>query len=173
MTSTVPRVWKVLVVLLAISSMGFGQFLVDNASKNDWEEINFEFNSAVLTDGFPSLLRLAELLNQNAGFKVRLDGHTDSIGGEKYNEKLAQRRCDAVKAFLLKYGARANQIEIAPKGKRVPKVDNRTKEGRWINRRVAMGVMDGQGRLIGDAAGGVGDAIKTILIEESEAGLLK
>lgn len=161
---TVPalRGSKVLVVLLALASMVSGQFLVDNASKNDWEEINFDFNSAVLTDGYPSLLRLAELLNQNSAFKVRLDGHTDSIGSEKYNEKLAERRCDAVKAFLLKYGARANQIEIAPKGKRSPKVDNRTKEGRWINRRVAMGVIDGQGKLIGDLAGGVGDAIKTI-----------
>ncbi len=161
---TVPalRGSKVLVVLLALASMVSGQFLVDNASKNDWEEINFDFNSAVLTDGYPSLLRLAELLNQNSAFKVRLDGHTDSIGSEKYNEKLAERRCDAVKAFLLKYGARANQIEIAPKGKRSPKVDNRTKEGRWINRRVAMGVIDAQGKLIGDLAGGVGDAIKTI-----------
>lgn len=162
MTVRALRVSRILVVLLAIASMGFGQFLVNDASKNDWEEINFDFNSAVLTDGFPSLLRLAELLNQNAAFKVRLDGHTDSVGSEKYNEKLAERRCDSVKAFLLKYGARANQIEIAPKGKRVPKVDNRTKEGRWINRRVAMGVFDGQGKLIGDAAGGVGDAIKTI-----------
>ena len=65
MTVTVPRGMKVLVVLLALSSMAFGQFLVDTASKNDWEEINFEFNSAVLTDGFPSLLRLSELLNQS------------------------------------------------------------------------------------------------------------
>ncbi len=162
MTVTASRGSKVLVVLLALASMVSGQFLVDNASKNDWEEINFDFNSAVLTDGFPSLLRLAELLNQNSAFKVRLDGHTDWIGSEKYNEKLAGRRCDSVKAFLLKYGARANQIEIAPKGKRVPKVDNKTQAGRWINRRVAMGVIDGQGKVIGDALGGVGDAIKTI-----------
>ncbi len=149
MTVTASRGSKVLVVLLALASMVSGQFLVDNASKNDWEEINFDFNSAVLTDGFPSLLRLAELLNQNSAFKVRLDGHTDWIGSEKYNEKLAGRRCDSVKAFLLKYGARANQIEIAPKGKRVPKVDNKTQAGRWINRRVAMGVFDGQGKLMG------------------------
>ncbi len=162
MTVTVPRGMKVLVVLLALSSMAFGQFLVDTSSKNDWEEINFEFNSAVLTDGFPSLLRLSELLNQDSAFKVRLDGHTDSIGSEKYNEKLAERRSEAVKSFLLKYGARANQIQVVPKGKRVPKVDNRTKEGRWINRRVAMAVVDAQGKVLGDALGGVGDAIKTI-----------
>jgi hypothetical protein len=162
MTSTALRVSKLLAVLVILAGLVSAQFLVNTATKDDWEEINFEFNSAVLTDGFPSLLRLAELLNQNAAFKVRLDGHTDSIGGEKYNEKLAQRRSEAVRAFLLKYGARANQTEVVPKGKREPKVDNKTKEGRWINRRVAMSVVDGQGKLIGPAAGGVSDAIKTI-----------
>ena len=42
----------------------FAQGLNTTASKDDWEEINFEFNSPVLTDGYPSLLRLAELLQQ-------------------------------------------------------------------------------------------------------------
>jgi len=156
------RTSKLLAVLIILAGLVSAQFLVNTATKDDWEEINFEFNSAVLTDGFPSLLRLAELLNQNSGFKVRLDGHTDYIGSEKYNEKLAMRRCEAVRAFLLKYGARATQIEVVPKGKREPKVDNRTREGRWINRRVAMGVADANGKLIGPAAGGVADAIKTI-----------
>lgn len=161
MTKTALRGWRVLVILLVAACLLPGQFLVNNASKDDWEEINFEFNSAVLTDGFPSLLRLAELLNQNAAFKVRLDGHTDSIGGEKYNEKLSQRRCEAVKAFLLKYGAREAQIEIVPRGKRQPRVDNSTKEGRWINRRVVMTALDSQGKIIGPA-GSIGEAIKAI-----------
>lgn len=162
MNSTAIRIFKMLAVVIVLTGLVSAQFLVNTATKDDWEEINFEFNSAVLTDGFPSLLRLAELLNQNAAFKVRLDGHTDYIGSEKYNEKLAMRRCEAVRSFLLKYGARANQIEVLPKGKREPKVDNKTKEGRWINRRVAMSVVDGNGKLIGPAAGGIGDAIKTI-----------
>ncbi|MBE0657075.1 MAG: OmpA family protein [Bryobacteraceae bacterium] len=161
MTTAASRVTRILVVLLAIAGMVTGQFLVDNASKNDWEEINFDFDSAILTDGFPSLLRLAELLNQNAAFKVKLDGHTDSIGGEKYNENLSQRRCEAVRAFLLKYGARAAQIEIVPRGKRRPRVENSTKAGRWINRRVVMTALDAQGNAIGPA-GSVGEAIKAI-----------
>lgn len=130
------------------------------ASKDDWEEINFEFNSAVLTDGFPSLLRLAELLSQNPGYKVKLDGHTDFIGSEGYNQKLSQRRVDAVRAFLEKYGARPAQIEVVALGKRQPKVDNKTKEGRFINRRVAMTVTDANGKVIG--AGGIGDVIKAM-----------
>ena len=48
--------------------------------KNDWEEINFEFNSSILSDGYPSLLRLADLLGQHREYKVRVTGHTDYVG---------------------------------------------------------------------------------------------
>ncbi|MBI5086411.1 MAG: OmpA family protein, partial [Acidobacteria bacterium] len=151
---------RLLLAMLVLAAMSYGQ-LVTGATKDDWEEINFEFNEAVLTDGFPSLLRLADLLNKNPEFKVKLDGHTDSIGSEKYNEKLSQKRAEAVKSFLEKYGARPSQIEIMPRGKRNPKVTNASKEGRWINRRVAMTVTDKDGKIIG--AGGVGDAIKAMV----------
>lgn len=145
--------------VLASAVIGYGQ-MPGGVSKEDWEEINFEFNSAVLTDGFPSLLRLAELLNKNADFKVKIDGHTDSIGSEKYNEKLSQRRAEAVKSFLEKYGARPSQMEVLPRGKRNPKTENQSKEGRWINRRVELKVLDKDGKIIG--AGGVSDAIKAM-----------
>src|SRR3954454_5717787 len=92
------------------SASMFPQGLNTAASKGDWEEINFEFNSQIITDGFPSMLRLAELLNQNPGYKVRVEGNTDYIGSNRYNERLGQRRADAVKAFLVKYGARDSQI---------------------------------------------------------------
>ncbi len=154
------RNWSVLLLgVMAVGMLGYGQ-IPGAVSKDDWEEINFEFNSSVLTDGFPSLLRLAELLNKNPDYKVKLDGHTDSIGSEKYNEKLSQKRAEAVRSFLEKYGARPAQMEVLPRGKRNPKTENRTKEGRWINRRVALTVLDKEGKIIG--AGGVGDAIKAM-----------
>src|SRR5512136_234075 len=89
------------------------QGLNTTASKDDWEEINFEFNSSILSDGYPSLLRLSELLNQHVDFKVKLEGHADWIGSDQYNDKLAAARAETVKNFLLKYGARAAQIETA------------------------------------------------------------
>lgn len=150
---------KTVLAALLITTMGYGQ-MVTGVTKDDWEEINFEFNSAVLTDGFPSLLRLAELLNKNPDYKVKLDGHTDSIGSERYNEKLSQRRAEAVRAFLEKYGARTSQMEVIPRGKRNPRTGNNTKEGRWINRRVQLTVTDKDGKIIG--AGGVGDAIRAM-----------
>ncbi|WP_321475129.1 OmpA family protein [uncultured Paludibaculum sp.] len=151
--------FKTVLAALLITTFGYGQ-MVTGVTKDDWEEINFEFNSAVLTDGFPSMLRLAELLSKNPEYRVKLDGHTDSIGSEKYNEKLSQRRAEAVKGFLEKYGARGSQMEIVPRGKRNPRTGNNTKEGRWINRRVQVTVTDKDGKIIG--AGGVGDAIRAM-----------
>lgn len=131
------------------------------AQKDDWEEINFEYNQSVLTDGFPSLLRLAELLSQNPGYKVKLEGHSDQIGPDTYNTALGLRRAESVKAFLLKYGARATQLDTTSRGERVPKVPDSAPLARFMNRRVSMTVTDGDGKQV--SAGGVGDAIKSIM----------
>src|SRR5262245_57329494 len=142
------------------------QGLDTQATKDDWEEINFEFNSSVLVDGFPSLLRIAELLQRNPGFKVNLEGHTDVIGGAGYNDRLGLARASAVRDFLVKYGARAGQIAVSTRGKVDPKYPGQrpglssTDEARWMNRRVALSVLDDQGRTVG--AGSAGDAIRAL-----------
>jgi hypothetical protein len=138
----------------------FGQGLNTAASKDDWEEINFEFNSATLVDGFPSLLRIAELLGKNPGYSVKLEGHADWIGSHPFNDKLAVRRGNAVRDFLVKYGAKPGQVSVSGKGERDPKVDNRTKDGRFMNRRVTTTVLDDKGRIVG--AGGPGDVIAAL-----------
>jgi hypothetical protein len=156
--------------LCAVVALGaggvFAQGLDTKASANDWEEINFEFNSSVLVDGYPSLLRVAELLAKHPGYKVRVEGHTDIIGGGPYNEKLGQARADAVRDFLVKYGASAGQITTGTRGKVDPKYPGqkpaftKTDEARWMNRRVVLTVMDESGKMIG--AGGPGDAIRAM-----------
>ncbi len=129
-----------------------------NQTKEDWEEINFEFNSSILSDGYPSLLRLADLLSQHRDYKVAVTGNTDYIGSGPYNEKLALSRANTVKQFLTKYGANPDQVTVAGEGKRQPEVDNKSKEGRFINRRVALRVTDGQGRLVKD--GGIREVLQ-------------
>ncbi len=59
------RLAGLMAVLVLTWTGASAQGLNTNASKDDWEEINFDFNSSVLVDGFPSLLRLAELLQKN------------------------------------------------------------------------------------------------------------
>ncbi len=126
-------------------------------TKDDWEEINFEFNSSILSDGYPSLLRLADLLSQHKDYHVKVTGNTDYVGSVPYNDKLALARAEAVKAFLVHYGASADQISTAGNGKASPEVSNGNKEGRFMNRRVVMAVTDGQGRLIKE--GGISDIL--------------
>src|SRR5712691_6532529 len=131
----------------------FAQGLQTSATKDDWEEINFEFNSSILSDGYPTLLRLAELLQQHRDYKIKVEGHTDYVGSVAYNEKLALARANEVKAFLTKYGAGAGQISVSGQGKRVPEVPNTTKEGRFINRRVVLTVTDANGNIIAAGTG--------------------
>jgi outer membrane protein OmpA-like peptidoglycan-associated protein len=164
----VEEIQKTMKKLAAVGALGFlasglfaqGLTPPSDQTKEDWEEINFEFNSSILSDGYPSLLRLADLLTQHKDFRVKVTGNTDYVGSAAYNDKLAIKRAETVKAFLVKYGASADQITTAGDGKRSPEVDNKTKEGRFMNRRVLLEVRDGSGKLI--KAGGIGDILDAL-----------
>src|SRR5215471_10964728 len=159
------KIMKKLAAIGALGVLASGLFAQGQnpggQTKGDWEEINFEFNSSILSDGYPSLLRLADLLSQHRDYKVRVTGHTDYVGSAAYNDKLAQRRAESVKAFLVRYGAGADQITTAGDGKRAPEVDNKTKEGRFMNRRVVLTVTDGRGAVVKE--GGISDIMPDLL----------
>src|SRR5579872_1078132 len=111
------RTYTTLITLSCLLvACSWAQGLDTKASKNDWEEINFEFNSSVLSDGYPSLLRLAELLTQHRDYRVKVTGHTDYVGSAADNDRLALHRAEAVKAFLVKYGASDSQITTSGDG---------------------------------------------------------
>lgn len=153
-------------ICLCVSAQGVNT----QASKDDWEEINFEFNSAVLSDGFPSLLRLSDLLSSHTGFHVKIEGHTDNLGGSAYNDKLGLERANTVRDFLVKYGAKPEQVEVASRGASTPEVHgfkqhySKTDVARWMNRRVVLTVTDEQGRTV--SAGGIPEAIKAMTPEQ-------
>ena len=152
----VPRYLRCCAIMCAACMWLAGQGLTTKASKEDWEEINFAFNSAVLSDGYPSLLRLADLLVRNRGYAVQLQGHTDSLGSENVNNALSKARADAVSAFLAKNGVLPAQIRSAGRGKLEPEASNATREGRFMNRRVSIVVRDEKGREVGATALGAG-----------------
>jgi hypothetical protein len=156
---------KKLAAVTALGLMASGLFAQglnppSTQTKESWEEINFEFNSSILSDGYPGLLRLADLLSQHRDYHVKVTGNTDSIGSARYNDRLALARANAVRDFLVKYGANAGQVSTAGNGKHDPEVDNRAKEGRFMNRRVLLAVSDGQGRLVTE--GGISDVLKSL-----------
>jgi len=68
-------------------------------------------------------------------------GHTDSIGGDAYNDKLSVKRAESIKTYLTSKGVEANRVYTEGKGKKQPVADNKTAEGRAKNRRVEIEVV--------------------------------
>jgi hypothetical protein len=122
------------------------------AKPNDWEEINFETNQAVMVDGFPSLLRLADLLKTHPDYKVTIVGNADQRGSNRVNDALSLRRANAVAQFLQKYGANANQLQVKGDGKRNLEERANNINARLINRRVVINVTAPDGTVIGDGS---------------------
>jgi OOP family OmpA-OmpF porin len=78
-----------------------------------------------------------QFLKDNPGAKIHIVGYTDSRGGDKYNQKLSEKRAEAVKKYLEgEVEIKPDQITSEGKGKADPIGDNKTKEGQFQNRRV-------------------------------------
>lgn len=104
--------------------------------------IYFDFNSDKLrSESVPELERLLRLLQQNPNIRIRFSGHTDNIGGDKYNQQLSERRARAVYNWLRERGVHPIQIEYIGYGKTRPIASNATEEGRSLNRRIEMEVV--------------------------------
>jgi outer membrane protein OmpA-like peptidoglycan-associated protein len=72
---------------------------------------------------------------------LRVDGHTDDVGEDSYNEQLSLRRANAVAEVLVKSGLAKSNITVRGLGKKEPAASNRTPAGRSENRRVAIVVL--------------------------------
>jgi len=85
-----------------------------------------------------SLAKVAGILQAYPGLKLQVEGYTDSVGGDDYNQKLSENRAGAVKDFLVAQGVSINNITAAGYGKSNPVADNGTASGRAQNRRVQL-----------------------------------
>ncbi len=101
-------------------------------------KIHFAFNKYAIRP--ESYAVLDEILRNIQGrpeiTSVRVEGHTDSIGSDVYNEKLSQQRAESVRQYLVNKGYPAEKITAAGMGEGSPIADNATKDGRAQNRRV-------------------------------------
>src|SRR5713226_6624773 len=87
----------------------------------------------------PVLREIADALNHNPAWKLRVEGHTDNIGGDDYNMDLSQRRAEAVKlALVSRYHIAAGRLTPQGFGATRPKESNDTLAGRARNRRVEL-----------------------------------
>jgi outer membrane protein OmpA-like peptidoglycan-associated protein len=85
-----------------------------------------------------SLAKVAGILLAYPGLKVQVEGYTDSVGTDEYNQTLSENRAAAVKAFLVAQGVSGDNITSQGFGKNDPVADNSTSTGRQQNRRVNM-----------------------------------
>lgn len=106
------------------------------ADVNYGSDASFDFNKAALKPAGKA--KLDELLAKIKDAKVEsvvAIGHTDNIGSDKANQKLSEKRAEAVKAYLLSKDKNL-KITAEGKGKKEPIADNKTKAGQAKNRRV-------------------------------------
>ena len=97
----------------------------------------FDFDKSVLRpDGKKSIDDALAKLQGTDLEMVIATGHTDSIGTEQYNQRLSERRAEAVKQYMVSKGIPASKITTIGKGETQPVATNKTKEGRQKNRRV-------------------------------------
>jgi outer membrane protein OmpA-like peptidoglycan-associated protein len=85
-----------------------------------------------------SLAKVAGILQAYPGLKLQVEGYTDSVGSDEYNQKLSENRADAVRNFLLTQGVQQDNITSTGYGKAKPVADNSTSAGRAQNRRVQL-----------------------------------
>jgi len=95
-------------------------------------------SSKLLAKSFPKLNDVVKILNDNPTYKVQIDGHTDEVGKDDYNQKLSDDRAASVKAYLVSKGIAESRLSSAGYGETKPVADNKTAAGRAKNRRVEM-----------------------------------
>lgn len=104
---------------------------------NDYEALEFETGSAKIQPKSLNYLNyLVNIMKQNPKYRLLLQGHTDNVGDEDKNVKLSQDRVDAVKAYFVSKGVRADRVSVEAFGSKKPKYKNDNAAGRAKNRRV-------------------------------------
>jgi outer membrane protein OmpA-like peptidoglycan-associated protein len=105
----------------------------------------FDFDSAELKARNRELLsRIAGILLASKGFGLSIFGYTDDIGSSEYNQKLSERRAEAVRQYLVQAGIDASLVNAKGYGKSSPRLEGETEQARSVNRRVEIAVTNSE-----------------------------
>jgi outer membrane protein OmpA-like peptidoglycan-associated protein len=109
------------------------------------DHLKFEFDKAELRPEDRELLsRIAGIILTSHDYTISVNGHTDDVGSEAYNQKLSERRAQAVRDYLVKSGLSAEIISVTGHGKARPLVPGTSEAARAKNRRVELGLVNMQ-----------------------------
>lgn len=125
--------------LVTVAATALDQNLI-NTGKAVIYGITFDFDKAdIKPESKPQLDQIAKLMNDHADLTLAITGHTDNQGSADYNQKLSQRRADAIVATLVgSYAIAATRLSAQGIGAAAPVASNETDEGRAKNRRVEL-----------------------------------
>ena len=138
-----PRTERVVAVTAGDSYRGAMEQALATKRTYDLYGIHFNFGKATIRPDAATLIdQIAISLNNNKIWTLRIVGHTDSIGDPASNQKLSQKRADAIKAALVERGVSEARLAAEGAGQSQPKSTNETLEGRAINRRVELARTD-------------------------------
>jgi outer membrane protein OmpA-like peptidoglycan-associated protein len=102
-------------------------------------DVLFDFNKYTLKpDAREKLAKVSGILLAYPGLKLQVEGYTDNIGSDEYNQKLSEQRADAVRDYLVSQSVTASNVSAEGYGKADPIADNSSASGRAQNRRVQM-----------------------------------
>ncbi len=105
--------------------------------------LTFAFDSTEIRPQYEDhLTNIIRVMSENPGIKLRIDGHTDSIGAEAYNEGLSGRRADSVRSYLVGKGVESTRLTSKGFGEARPAASNDTKDGRAKNRRTELTALE-------------------------------
>jgi OOP family OmpA-OmpF porin len=104
--------------------------------------VTFDFDRATIRpDAAAILAEAARILREESDLDVAVDGHTDAMGTDAYNQRLSERRARAVEESLVRLGVGASRLRPQGFGETRPVASNETEEGRAQNRRVELNVI--------------------------------
>jgi len=105
------------------------------------EKINFAYNKAIIKKKSYNLLdKLIGIAKKCPTNTIVIEGHTDADGSQSYNQKLSERRANAVKVYLVQHGVKKERLESIGYGELQPIATNKTKAGKEQNRRIEFNV---------------------------------
>jgi len=117
-------------------------------------DVLFDTGSYTLKPGArEKLAKISGIVLAHPGLSLQIEGHTDSVGGDEFNQQLSERRAGSVRDFLAEQGVAPSTITAHGFGKTQPVASNDTAEGRQRNRRVELVV---NGESIGNATASAG-----------------
>ncbi len=102
-------------------------------------DVLFDFNKYTLKpEAREKLAKISGIVLAYPDLKLDIEGHTDAIGSDEYNQKLSEERANSVRGYLISSGVKPDEVSAVGLGKSNPVADNSTAAGRKRNRRVEM-----------------------------------